>query len=350
MGQVLHVPARLREVLASHGLNPTDLVLYINSACNLRCRHCYVGNDLLSAATRYDAGDINRFVNSFGDLNRVTVLGGEPLLHREINSIVTNICDKGVKSFRIATNLTLTGAFRSDLHRGRALTLCVSLDGHSAAIHDAIRGHGSFAKTTANIRSFLREGFEVEITHTIMSANIATFEDMLEFCRDLGVKRVNLHCMSLHGNAIRNAQLRVPPADWVRFREQLVVRSGDAKTVHTDRIAVRYPVLFVTWDQYEQLVSSGDYHHHALGSYYGRGDRVILYADGKIHVSSEAFGTEAFVGLIEDGTFRFNTNKKNELVVFRNAGARIDQMNPRQQGDDIYPAVLSVSFKKVVFV
>lgn len=350
MGKILRIPSDLRARLRSHGLDATDLVLYINSACNLRCRHCYVGDDILGAAYRYHAVDLNDFVNSFETLDRVTVLGGEPLLHREINSIVENISAKQVPSFRITTNLTGLGAFNHQLHRSRRLTLCVSVDGHDESIHDVIRGNGNFERTIGNLKLLLRAGYDVEITHTIMSTNIASFDRMVALCRNLGVQRLNLHCMSLHGNALNNPELRVQPAQWVGFRERLASKHNDLSALRSGGISIRYPVLFVTQDDYDRLVASGEYHHHASGSYYGRGARVILYADGKIHISSEAFGTDAFIGQIKDGEFHYNPATVNELVVFRTGIARIDQMNPRQRGDDIYPRVLSVSFKKEVLI
>ncbi|HEU0052837.1 MAG TPA: radical SAM protein, partial [Longimicrobium sp.] len=288
MTRIIAIPEDFRETLSAHGLRPTDLVLYINSACNLRCKHCYVGSSLLDAATRYRAGEVNGFVNSFERLDRITILGGEPLLHREIDSIVANIDARGVGEFRITTNLTSFGAFRYRTHRGRALTLCVSLDGHHAPVHDHIRGEGNFARTVRNIETLVEHGFDIEITHTVTSVNLPHFERMVELCERLGVKHLNLHCMSLHGNAIDNPELRIAPAEWVRFRESLAARSRPGGK-NERKLAIRYPVLYVTPDEYERLVRTGEYHHHAAGSYYGSGDRVILYADGKIYVSSEAF-------------------------------------------------------------
>lgn len=345
---IIAIPERFRDTLSAHGLHPTDLVLYINSACNLRCKHCYVGSSLLDTATRYRGEQVNAFVNSFERLDRITILGGEPLLHREIDSIVANIDAKGVGDFRITTNLTSFGAFRYHLHRGRTLKLCVSLDGHSAAIHDHIRGEGNFDRTVRNLATLLDAGFNIEVTHTVTSANLPYFDQMLELCGRLGVSHMNLHCMSLHGNAIDNPELRVSPGEWVRFRDALAARSRPGGA-NERRLAIRYPVLYVTPAEYERMVRTGEYHHHASGSYYGSGDRVILYADGKIYVSSEAFGTESYIGFLNEGTFHYNRGGKNELKVFRSGSQRIDSMNPRMRGDDTHSSVLSVSFKRMAY-
>src|SRR5205823_4881088 len=70
------------------GINPTDLVLYINSQCNLRCSHCYVGNELLNASVYYSLASILDFIADLPPLDRVTVLGGEPFYHPRLREVV----------------------------------------------------------------------------------------------------------------------------------------------------------------------------------------------------------------------------------------------------------------------
>ncbi|MFJ7211492.1 radical SAM protein [Amycolatopsis sp. NPDC098790] len=203
------------------GLRPRDLVLYVTSACNLRCRHCYVGTELLNAAESYDAADVVAFAASFPRLRRVTVLGGEPLLHERINEILAGLVALAIDELRVTTNLT--GFFNFDRSRFRPddLLVAVSLDGHDAATHDAVRGRRRFERTCANISELVEAGWWVEVTHTVMRHNVDHLRHLIELCRRLGVGLLNLHLMSNMGNALQNPDLVVPAERWLEARRML---------------------------------------------------------------------------------------------------------------------------------
>lgn len=346
MGRQIRIPLDLKKSLLACGIDPSDLVLYINSACNLRCKHCYIGNSLLNASESYCGADIINFIIEFGHLDRLTILGGEPLLHRDINAIVDNISSDRITSCRITTNLTSLSGFDYVRHGNKNLVISVSVDGHSEQLHDHIRGPGTFRATIKNLRLLLSAGYEVELTHTIMRHNIGHFPAMLQLCRQLGVQKLNLHRISLHGNAILNSDLYVSPTEWVSFCQTLKDKAATVDDVGGDSICVRYPPLFTTGAKFRNMISSGEYHHHTSGSFYGDKGRIVLYPDGKLYISSEAFSTESYIGCLDSEGFHFNNSPRNEFIMFTNDEAKIETMNPNQSGDKNYPAVLSVSYKK----
>ena len=353
MGNSIKIPADLVAQLNEIGIFPTDLVLYINSACNLRCQHCYIGNELLNAAESYSEDELNCFVNQFLSLDRVTVLGGEPLLHKGINSILGNLLLRPIRECRMTTNLTFLHNFNHRRFANERLRLCVSLDGHNAETHDFIRGRGNFTRTVRNILLMVEEGFDVEITHTVMSHNLSHFAALVALCKQMGLKRLNLHRISPHGNALLNQELAVTPAEWVSLVGQIkdmALRSSSHEEVG---LAVRFPLLFVSSNEFNHLIKEGRYHHHVKGSFYSdtEGHRVVLYPDGKLFISSEAFGTEGFIGHLEAGRFIYNPDKRNEMKFFPEENpAHTEAVSHLQTGDANYPKVLSVSFKQSVSV
>jgi MoaA/NifB/PqqE/SkfB family radical SAM enzyme len=349
MGSMRRIPKDLRAKLATHGVQPSDLVLYVNSACNLRCRHCYVGDSLLNSAARYAGQEILDFIESFDSIDRLTIVGGEPLLHPDINMIVSNLPYEAIGLVRLTTNLTTLSTFDYDRLRAKPLTLCISIDGNTSDLHDEIRGQGAFARTVDNVGRVLSSGYTLEVTHTLTRINLPRFSEYLEFSRALGVRQLNLHRISLQGNALRNRYLKVSPSEWVQFRSRLEELSTE-RPVHLNSIYVRYPVLFVTRDEFADLVRCKAYHHHTEGSFYGGGDRIVLYPDGRIYISSEAFGTESFIADISTGEFVWNDNAGNELKMFRESNAAIPSVNAMQEGDENYPIVLSVSYKRGGFL
>jgi MoaA/NifB/PqqE/SkfB family radical SAM enzyme len=259
------------------GLCPRDLVLYVTSACNLRCKHCYVGNALLNASESYRAPAVVAFASSFTGLRRVTVLGGEPLLHREINEIMTGLVALGIGELRVTTNLTRFFNLDIASFPPSSFLIAVSLDGHNAETHDFVRGPNAFRRTCANIVRLVESGWTIEVTHTVMRHNIDHLPEMIGLCRELRVQRLNLHLVSRMGNVLENPHLTVSPERWIAAQKTL----EDAR-VPDGKLRIRYPPLFVSDAEYEVLCESGEYHPHAGGSYYtgGRGDRVVLYPNG----------------------------------------------------------------------
>lgn len=343
------IPKDLRAKLAAHGVEPSDLVLYINSACNLRCRHCYVGNLLLSSSVRYAGEEVLEFVKSFDNIDRLTIVGGEPLLHPDINMIVSNLPYEAIGLVRLTTNLTTLSVFDYNELNSKPLTLCVSIDGDTPDLHDEIRGQGTFARTVDNVGRVLSSGYALEVTHTLTRISLHRFNEYLEFSRALGIRQLNLHRISLQGNALDNRYLKISPSEWVQFRSRLEERSAE-QPMSMNSIYVRYPVLFVTRDEFADLVRCKAYHHHTEGSFYGGGDRIVLYPDGRIYISSEAFGTESFIADISTGEFAWNYEAGNELKMFRESNATIPSVNALQEGDENYPIVLSVSYKRGGFL
>jgi MoaA/NifB/PqqE/SkfB family radical SAM enzyme len=315
-GQILAIPEGLRGELEAHEIHVHDLVLYINSSCNLRCAHCYVGNALLNSSRRYRGDDIAKFVGSFESLDRITILGGEPFLHPEINQIVESSISISIADRRITSNLTSLFHFDAQRFRGSKLTICGSIDGSHAAQHDAIRGTGTFDQTIRTIDTLTSLKYDLEITHTVTANNISEIWQTIDLCKKLGVRKLNLHRISEHGNAKDNCHLLVSPNEWVQLRLDLLQKNLPESERPKAMLRVRVPTLFATRVSYENLTALGHYWPLAKGSYYSsaKGHRIVLYPDEKLYMSSELFGSDSFIGHLQNGIFVFNSSAANELL------------------------------------
>ena len=293
------------------------------------------------------------FLASYGRLDRLTTLGGEPLLHSGIESILAAIRDADIGNKRLTTNLTSIERLDITTVKSGAIRICASLDGHLASIHDKIRGKGMFSKTVSNIRSLISDGVDIEIVHTVTSASISYIFNLIEFCRTMGIRRLNLHKISPRGNAINNNELQVSPTEWIGMIDELI---RNQRRQNQDSILLRYEQLFATREEYRRLLSTNSYHNHAEKSYYSsdeHGHRIVLYADGKLHISSEAFGTQAHIGTIINGVFSYNKSNMNELELLgriKTNESLITIINPIISGDSKFPIVLSVSYRNQVYI
>lgn len=167
----------------------------VTTQCNLRCKHCYLYNEIASSSTNtteLNTENCLKIVEQFDEANvfYVSVLGGEPLYRPDIMDILNRL---GEKKFwtQITTNGTLIDEKTAcDLADSHIRGVFVSLEGSCAKINDAVRGKGSFDKAICGI-NYLKE-FDIPfyIQMTVNKINYNKIEEMIEFCLEIGANRV----------------------------------------------------------------------------------------------------------------------------------------------------------------
>ena len=153
------------------------LWLYTNFDCNLACDYCCAMSSPRAPARRLPVDVVRRACEEFAGLGgRETLLtGGEPFLAAELPAIAT-----AAARWTPVTILTNAMVFQRGSRR-RALealdrdrvTLQVSLDSGTPALHDRHRGPGSFARARAGIELARALGFRVRVAATIDAADAA---------------------------------------------------------------------------------------------------------------------------------------------------------------------------------
>ncbi len=147
--------------------------LWINTGtlCNLACRSCYIESSPLNDALVYLS--LAEAEGYFDEAERLGTLeigftGGEPFMNPDVIPMLRSALGRGFKV------LVLTNAMRpmrrhedslrelSAVH-GSNLTLRVSLDHHSKAVHEAERGLGTWDKALDGLRWLVREGFRTAV-------------------------------------------------------------------------------------------------------------------------------------------------------------------------------------------
>ncbi|PPD07314.1 MAG: radical SAM protein [Hyphomicrobium sp.] len=149
--------------------------LWINTGtlCNITCRNCYIEssptNDRLAYITAAEVAPFLAEAQKLGT-REIGFTGGEPFLNPEFETILTATLESGFEA------LVLTNAMAPmqrpgvktwllNLHERFAgkLTLRVSLDHFTEALHDEERGPGSFAKAVEGTDWLLSHGLRIAI-------------------------------------------------------------------------------------------------------------------------------------------------------------------------------------------
>lgn len=141
--------------------------------CNLACLNCYIESSPRNDALSYlSADEVERFLSEIDELHLPTreigFTGGEPFMNPDILAMVEMTLARGHQV------LLLTNAMRPMMRWsdslvalnqrfGHRLTLRVSLDHHTEAVHDAERGDGAWAKALDGLAWLSREGFQIAV-------------------------------------------------------------------------------------------------------------------------------------------------------------------------------------------
>ncbi|MHB1325215.1 MAG: radical SAM protein [Thermoleophilia bacterium] len=182
------------------------LLLHITDRCNLRCRHCFIGE---SGNTDLPLEEIKQIVDEFESMQglRLLISGGEPLLHRDFRKLNDYLSDRDLRTV-LLSNGTLIDAETAGWLRLQEVQ--ISLDGMEDA-HDYIRGQGNFQRSVAAIRRLTAAGKQVSVATMIHSRNLADFDSLAGLIRELGVREWAVDLPSAAGRLEHETGLMVDP-------------------------------------------------------------------------------------------------------------------------------------------
>ena len=148
----------------------TTLWFNTGTLCNLTCLNCYIESSPTNDALVYmSAAEARAYLDEIAALGLPTreigFTGGEPFMNPDILEMIGEALARG---FEV---LVLTNAMKPMEHRrsgllklkSERLTIRVSLDHHTAAIHEAERGVGTWEKTIKGLKWLAREGFSLAV-------------------------------------------------------------------------------------------------------------------------------------------------------------------------------------------
>jgi len=188
------------------------LELQITDACNLRCRHCYIGD---GARHELSLGQILAVLGEFEDMQglRVMITGGEPLLHGNFGAINEVLPDFSVRKALFTNGILLR---KETLRSLKVDEIQVSIDGLETA-HDALRGKGTFFRAMKAIHDSLGAGFDVSVSTMVHRGNLADFDEMEHLFKSMGIKEWTVDVPCTTGRLRDNAEFCVSPEEGGKY-------------------------------------------------------------------------------------------------------------------------------------
>ncbi len=167
----------------------TSTCIELTLRCNLGCIHC----GSAAGKGRRELLDLAAFVPLFRDLyllggERIVLLGGEPLLHPDWDSVTLMAAGFDLE-VALITNGTLVTPAMARKMAGLPLThVGVSIDGAEDRTHDRIRGvPGARRKAWDAVRRLQDVGMPVTVITTLNQLNIGELEPMRDQLLDRGL-------------------------------------------------------------------------------------------------------------------------------------------------------------------
>lgn len=158
--------------------------LLLTNRCNLKCIYCY------PQVFRRNLDDMttDKWLKITDELYKmgarvIVLMGGEPLLFKDIDVIVDR-----VKSYGIICEMITNGyLIEKKIDTVKKLdSICISLDGNEAT-HDRNRGKGSYQKAVAAIKCAKSAAIRTRVKAVIIRHNVNSLRFLAQFAKEHGV-------------------------------------------------------------------------------------------------------------------------------------------------------------------
>ena len=183
------MPAQAGVAKRDFSRNPMLVYWEMTQACGLACKHCRAEAMPMAHPLELSTAESKAFLEQllgFGDpLPHVILTGGDPLRRKDIYGLIDHACGLGLEvSITPSATPELTNAAISKLQEHGIQSLGLSLDGSSAARHDAIRGiPGTFDRTIAAARHAGRIGMPIQVNTLVSEETAADLPAVYELLR-----------------------------------------------------------------------------------------------------------------------------------------------------------------------
>lgn len=173
--------------------NPQEVCIEITNKCNLLCPICISESDI----SKNQFLSFSKFVKILDELpdqiSRLTITGGEPLLHQHISEIICHATSLDY-TVLLSTNGYFPKKLLKILENNKNLLVAISLHGPEL-IHDTyVQRKGAFQKTIESIKCTLEYSQYVHIYTTISHQNMPYISELSDILSEF---QITEHRLSL---------------------------------------------------------------------------------------------------------------------------------------------------------
>ncbi|MBI2303822.1 MAG: radical SAM protein [Chloroflexi bacterium] len=178
---------------------PTHLQIEPTTACNLDCLICG-RHQFTRRSKNMSLPEFRRIIAQFPFLRSVSIQGfGEPLLNKDIYSMIAYCYSKGIKTVTVTNGVLLDYRAGENLVQCGLDTLIISVDSPQPQVFENIRRGASFEQVCDNVKAVvaLKKGQRAEapkvvLRATAMKENIFQLPQLVNLAKELGADGVSI--------------------------------------------------------------------------------------------------------------------------------------------------------------
>lgn len=174
-------------------LKLSGVYIEITSICNRNCPYCY--NDSTTAGRMIEKDSLFRVFNECKHLgiSTVTLSGGEPFIHPDIDEILFELETLDMKAV-IITNLSLVSDYNAANLARRGHVFQITFDASDEYENDLTRGTGSYSLNIKLLERFKAEGLidNVILRYNVNKRNHNEVEQVINLARNYGIKAIDV--------------------------------------------------------------------------------------------------------------------------------------------------------------
>lgn len=201
------------------------IAFHLTDRCNLNCQHCLrdPGLQPLDLALPLMERVLDQAKSVYA-IDHVALTGGEPTLHPQFFDAIDAIAARKM-TWHMVTNgsqmpFILEGLTSKPSRRASLTMLDLSLDGATEAVHDDIRGEGSYREVMAAIAACEALAIPFVLQMVINAKNRHEVEAFALQAAQLGATRISFAWLQATGTKL-DASLFVPADDWRTIVERV---------------------------------------------------------------------------------------------------------------------------------
>ncbi|MGO9566145.1 MAG: radical SAM protein [Desulfomonilaceae bacterium] len=261
------------------------LVLWLSTACNLRCVYCYRGEQASMTMPFAVAQTALRLAGASGLPFHVQLAGGEPTLEPWLIEVIAkSVRNAGwPATLAMQTNGTLLDAGLVAVCKRYGVDICVSIDG-PPAVQERVRGNAKAAFQGLNLLS--RSEMAIRVTTVLSDANVGYLGELvLCLAAFSNVEGVALDALVRKGRA-ETEDIAEPTAAATRVGMTGMLRT--LKQVNRLRAApIRWRECDAVSRALKENVETPAYCHAC------RGESLAVHPDGTVYPCSQTVGDRA---------------------------------------------------------
>jgi heme b synthase len=196
---------------------PQLIAWEVTRCCILSCKHCRAAARPTPYANEFTTAECFRLLDNIASFAKPIIIltGGEPMLRPDIYEIAAYATRIGLPVVMAPCGVLLDEQAAGKIVQSGIRAISISLDGATAASHDAFRGvSGAFDSALRGIEAAKKAGLSFQINTTVTQHNLAELPQILELSLRLGAKTFNPFLLVPTGRGKELADQEITPQQY----------------------------------------------------------------------------------------------------------------------------------------